>query len=94
MERLLERLDLSKNSLTYIDNKFIMKKEIIGNLEEIERSFITLIKNLNKELSNLWGEKFIFQKYSQAYKKFVEEHKNDLFILDLIEKLSPENIEF
>lgn len=94
MEKFLLDLNLLKNSLVCIDNKFVLKKEITGSYEEVEKEVSYLLSNINRYLSDLWGKKLIYQKYFQAYRKFLEDNKKDPTIIELLDKLNPENIDF
>jgi hypothetical protein len=62
--------------------------------EEVEKEVVELIVRINRKLADIWGEKFVRQKYIQAYKKFLEENQNDKVIIELLDRLNPENIEF
>lgn len=94
LNRVLEGLNILFNSLICLDNKFIIKREIIGSYDEIENEIVELIKRINRELSDLWGKKFVYQKYIQGYKSFMEKYKNDKVIMELLDRIHPENIEF
>ncbi|WP_273333195.1 hypothetical protein [Dictyoglomus turgidum] len=92
--KILDGLNILGSSLVCLDRKFIIKKEIMGSYEEVEGEIVEVIRRINRELSDLWGEKFVHQKYIQGYKKFIEEYKNDKKIIELLDEINLENIEF
>jgi len=94
MESLLRDLKILGKSLICSDNKFTIKNEIMESYEEVEKEVVELIARINRELVDIWGEKIVRQKYIQAYKKFLEENQNDRVIIELLDRLNPENIEF
>ncbi|MFN3698968.1 MAG: hypothetical protein ACK4SU_02070 [Dictyoglomus sp.] len=94
MENLLEGLNLLNSSLVCLENKFVLKKEMVGSLEEVKEEIFSLLNRINKELSDLWGIKLVYQKYTEAYKKFIEDNKKDSTLIDILDKLSPEDMKF
>jgi hypothetical protein len=69
-------------------------EENMESYEELEKEVVELIARINRRLADIWGEKIVRQKYIQAYKKFLEENQNDKVIIELLDRLNPENIEF
>uniref|UniRef100_A0A7C3RIS7 Uncharacterized protein n=1 Tax=Dictyoglomus thermophilum TaxID=14 RepID=A0A7C3RIS7_DICTH len=94
MESLLKNLKILEKSLICSNNNFTVKNEIMESYDEVEKEVVELIARINRELAGIWGEKFVKQKYMQAYKKFLEGNQNDKVIIELLDRLNPENIEF
>jgi hypothetical protein len=88
-----EHSGIVKDFITMNNGEFLLNGNPNMSWYELVSDFAILIKNINLEISKLWGKKMSDQKYIDVYKDFYERIKSSPEMSQLFSYLNPENLE-